>query len=83
MCESGCECALGNVACECVSLSKKLLSLNCVCMRVWLLSLMTAASDSICRTVTQETMSMTKTAAVVREGMSVSEHVVVVVELDP
>lgn len=30
MCESGCECVLGNVACECVSLSKKLLSLNCV-----------------------------------------------------
>lgn len=43
----------------------------CVCMRVWLLSLMTAAFDSICMTVTQETMSMSKTAAVVWEDMSV------------
>lgn len=44
---------------------------------------MTAASDSIYMAVTQETMSMSKTATAIREGMSVSEHVVVVVELGP
>lgn len=67
----------------CVSEQEAVVFELCVRMRVWLLSLINAASDSICMTVTQETMSMSKTAAVVREGMSVSEHVVVVVELGP
>lgn len=52
MCENGCECVSGNAACEDVSLGRKLLSMKlCVCVRVWLLSLMTVTYDSVCVSV--------------------------------